>query len=136
MQLSVTFLCLSRSEMAPTVQKPLLKDSWCHNNDYVGGVTCWSSNCLYNIYKCKIEIPTDNTIYSAIDVFWNLLYHVLKTPFQDLCSKGKKGEKIDKFIAIFFQTTFSSKLAWPTVSDDCIIVFPSGQCEGSHRPCL
>ena len=32
--------CLSGREMAPTGQRPLLKDSWRHNNDYVGGVTC------------------------------------------------------------------------------------------------
>ena len=33
-------LCLSDQEMVPTGQRPLLKDSWCDNNDYVGGVTC------------------------------------------------------------------------------------------------
>ena len=33
-----TVLCLSCLEMAPTEQRPLLKDSCGHNNDYVGGV--------------------------------------------------------------------------------------------------
>ena len=28
-------ICLSGQEMAPTGQRPLLKDSWHHNNDYV-----------------------------------------------------------------------------------------------------
>ena len=28
--------------------------SWCQNEYYVGGATCWSSNCLYNICKCNV----------------------------------------------------------------------------------
>ena len=36
-------LHLSGQELAPTGQKPLLKDSWRHNNVYVD-----PSNCLYN----------------------------------------------------------------------------------------
>ena len=39
-ELLIRVLCLSGQEMAPTRQRPLLKDSWHHNNDYVGGVTC------------------------------------------------------------------------------------------------
>ena len=37
---SEQLLCLSIQEIAPTGQRPLLKDSWRHNRDYVGGVTC------------------------------------------------------------------------------------------------
>ena len=42
-----TLLCLAGQEIAPTIQRPLLKGNL-GANDYVGGATCWSSNCLYN----------------------------------------------------------------------------------------
>ena len=43
--LVIVLLCSSGWEMALTGQRPLLKDSWFHNNDHVGGVNCWSSKC-------------------------------------------------------------------------------------------
>ena len=92
--LSIIVLCLSGWKMGGANKtKAFVKGhSWRQNEDYVGGATSWSSNCLYNICKCKVILSIRNNhrlyILGSTEVIYkcNTPQIVSYTPASNICS--------------------------------------------------
>ena len=60
--------------MVPTGQRPLLKESWHHDNDNVVGETCWSYMKSTNVMESSVVVVVVVVVYSQIiSVFYHFV---------------------------------------------------------------